>query len=211
MPDRAVLFIDGNNWYHTLKDAGIQDLGRLDYSKISQKLVGPRDWIATRYYIGRVPQSGDQSLYAEQRRFLASLTSTDSRITTHLGRLESRPVKDPAARELKTYLANLRTRIDQQVYQDLMRIADSHQSVTAFVEKAVDVMLAVDMAVMAERDEYDAAYLLSADGDFTPAVDAVRSHGKKVYAASVSTGAKLAATVNSFIRLRLDWFADCYQ
>lgn len=211
MPDRAVLFIDGNNWYHTLKDARVGDLGRLDYGKISQKLVGPRDWIATRYYIGRVPQAGNQTLYAEQRRFLGSLTATDSRISTHLGRLELRPVNDPAATELKSYLANLTTRIDQQVFHDLMRIADNHRHATALVEKAVDVMIAVDMAVMAERDEYDAAYLLSADGDFTPAVEAVRSHAKKVYAVSLSTGAKLASAANSFIRLRPDWFDDCYQ
>ena len=41
MPDRAVVFIDGNNWYHSIKDAGIEDLGRLDYGKISRKLLGP--------------------------------------------------------------------------------------------------------------------------------------------------------------------------
>ena len=71
-------------------------------------------------------------------------------------------------------------------------------------------MLAVDMVVLAERDEFDAAYLLSADGDFTPAAEAVRAHRKKVYAASPAPGAQLAAVVDSFIRLSLDWFDDCY-
>ncbi len=80
---------------------------------------------------------------------------------------------------------------------------------TTFVEKAVDVFLAVDMVVMAERDEYDTAYLLSADGDFTPAVNAVRAHGKKVLAASAASGAKLAASVDTFIRLKPEWFIDC--
>ena len=32
--DRAVLFIDGNNWYHYLKRSVIPDLFRLDYAKI---------------------------------------------------------------------------------------------------------------------------------------------------------------------------------
>ena len=77
------------------------------------------------------------------------------------------------------------------------------------VEKAVDVMGAVDMVVMAERDEFDAAYLLSADGDFTPAVEAVRLNNKKVYAVSVAVGAQLASVVNSYIRLKPDWFDDC--
>jgi uncharacterized LabA/DUF88 family protein len=105
----------------------------------------------------------------------------------------------------------LSTRIDQQVYRDLYDIARRNMRATAYVEKAVDVFLAVDMVVMAERDEFDTAYLLSADGDFTPAVDAVRAHGKRVLAASAAPGARLAASVNTFIRLGPEWFSDCYR
>ena len=209
MERRATLFVDGNNWYHGLKKLGTVQLGRLDYRKLSLKLVGPRRWIATRYYIGRVPQSGDVTLYTNQRRFLAKLEA-EPRISTHLGRLEPRPVNNPAARDLRTYLANLKTRIDREVFRDLMKLAQQHQKGTVHVEKAVDVMLAVDLVVLAERDGFDDAYLLSADGDFTPAVAHVRSHGKRVYAVSASTGAKLASAVNSFIRLPATWFVDCY-
>ena len=140
---------------------------------------------------------------------MASLGATDPKISTHLGRLEQRPVDNPLAKELAAYLANLPTRIDQQVYHDLGRLARTHHKTTAMVEKAVDVMVAVDMVVMAERDEFDAAYLLSADGDFTPAVEAVRLNNKKVYAVSVAVGAQLASVVNSYIRLKPDWFDDC--
>jgi uncharacterized LabA/DUF88 family protein len=210
MTDRAILFIDGNNWYHSLRDASVVDLGRLDYAKISEKLVGSREWLGTRYYIGRVPQSGDPTLYADQRRFLSFLESTDSRISIYPGRLERRPFDDPAADELGRYLASLKTKIDRGVFQDLMAIAQRHKKTTVMVEKAVDVALAVDMVVMAERDEFDAAYLLSADGDFTPAVNAVKSHGKKVYAASPAQGAQLAAAADSYIRLQRMWFGDCY-
>jgi len=73
------------------------------------------------------------------------------------------------------------------------------------VEKSVDVMLAVDMVVMAERDEYDAAYLVSADGDFTPAVSTVRACGKQVYAVSASYGAKLRQACNAFIHIDRAW------
>ena len=73
-------------------------------------------------------------------------------------------------------------------------------------------MLAVDLVVLAERDDFDDAYLLSADGDFTPAVEHVRSRGKRVYAVSAPSGARLAAAVNSFIRIRASsWFDDCYD
>ena len=47
--DRAIVFIDGNNFYHALKAIGVADLGRLDYAKISAKIAGPaREWRATR-------------------------------------------------------------------------------------------------------------------------------------------------------------------
>ena len=78
------------------------------------------------------------------------------------------------------------------------------------IEKAVDVMLAVDMVIMAERDEYDAAYLITADGDFTPAVNAVKSLSKKVYAVSLNNCWQLKRACNNFILLKPEWFTDCY-
>jgi uncharacterized LabA/DUF88 family protein len=71
------------------------------------------------------------------------------------------------------------------------------------------VQIAVDMVAMATRDHYDAAYLLSADGDFTGAVEFVRGFGKKVYVACASYGAQLAKAANSFISLDATWFKDC--
>lgn len=210
MVDRAILFVDGNNWFHSLRACGVADLIDLDYAKISLKLIAPREWLATRYYIGQVQNTGNERLYADQRRFLARLRATDARISTHLGRIESRPTRNEAAIELRQYLANLKAQIPSPVFRDLMELACRHATSEVSVEKAVDVMLAVDMVVMAERNEYDAAYVLSADGDFTPAAEAVRSMGKKVYAASVSTGAQLARAVNSFIHIDRQWFGDCY-
>jgi len=111
MADCAVLFVDGNNWYHSLSEAGVSDLGRLDYAKISEKLVGPRTWIGTRYYIGQVQQKGNSRLYADQRRFLAHLRASDPRISVHFGRLEDRQVKNEAALQLRQYLSGLTVRI----------------------------------------------------------------------------------------------------
>ena len=211
MPDRAVLFVDGNNWYHSLHGLGLTRLSRLDYAVISKKLTGPRTWIATRYYIGEVHQRGNSRLYADQRRFLARLTSTDSRISVHLGRLETRVVRNEAALELRRYLGNPPMRIERGIYNDLLEIARRHATSQVAVEKAVDVMLAVDMVTMGERNEFDAAYLLSADGDFTPALEALRALRERVYAVSPSYGAQVAAAVDSFIRLDATWFRDCYR
>ncbi len=49
-----------------------------------------------------------------------------------------------------------------------------------FVEKGVDVAIAVDMLALAVRDTYDTAVLVSSDGDFAKAVGAVQDTGKHV-------------------------------
>jgi uncharacterized LabA/DUF88 family protein len=181
----------------------------LDYPKTAAKLVGPRQWVGLRYYIGQVKQVGNLRLAPEQQSFLSKLKAADPRISVHLGRIEPRHAKSPAAVELLEYLANLRTRIEPAIYADLVALGTRHKSNQVMVEKGVDVMLAVDLVVMAERDEFDVAYLLSADGDYTHAVSAVRAHGKKVFAVSASHGAQLAASVDSYIHLRPSWFSDC--
>jgi uncharacterized LabA/DUF88 family protein len=211
LADRAVVFIDGNNWFHGLCNAGVEERGRLDYRKISEKLLGPREWIGTRYYIGQLNQKHNATLYAQQRSFLARLTSTDPRISVHFGRIEPRIASNEAANELRKYLETVNGTIDPAIFSDLSDIAARHTDATVFVEKAVDVFLAIDLVTLAINDEYDAAYVLTADGDYTPAVDAVRKLDKKVYAASCLNGARLAQAVNSFIRLPSSWFADCYR
>ena len=211
MTNRATIFIDGNNWFHGLCRIDVQDRGRLDYRKISEKLVGPRVWQETRYYIGQVNQQHNPILYAQQRSFLASLRSSDPRISVHLGRIEPHVVSSSAATELRAYLATKHEKIDPATFSDLSEIAKRHSEAVAYVEKAVDVFLAVDLVTLALSDSYDAAYILSADGDYTPAVQVVRGLGKKVYAASCLRGAQLAAVVNSFIRVSREWFIDCYR
>lgn len=46
-------------------------------------------------------------------------------------------------------------------------------------EKGVDVLIALGLVLGAERDDYDIAVLFSADTDLIPAVDAVRTVGKR--------------------------------
>ena len=209
MRDRGIVFIDGSNWYHSLKEAGVQVPGDIDLGKVSQKLVGPgRDWFGTRYYTGRVNQQEAPDGYKKQRRYMSRLL-LDPKIKACYGRLETRPARNELAEELGQYMASLSMRIDTTVFQDLVQLAQKHRSVLVTQEKAVDVLLAVDLVLMAHKDEYDAAYLLTADGDYTPAVAAVRAVGKKVYCASPSKGAQLAAAANVYIPIRRDFFNDC--
>jgi len=209
--DRAILFVDGNNWYHGLKAAGVRDQLRLDWTRIAQKLVSGRTWLETRYYIGEVKQQGNARLYADHRRFASGFLAADSRHSIHYGRLEQRNVPSEAAAELAEYLGGLRTKIDPVVYKELVALAHRHRQSVVRVEKAVDVMLAVDMVTLCCDKAYDSAYVLSADGDFTHAAAFVRSRGCKVFAVAARNGNQLRNVVNTFIRLDPDWFSSLYK
>jgi uncharacterized LabA/DUF88 family protein len=49
-----------------------------------------------------------------------------------------------------------------------------------FIEKGVDIFMAVDMLKYAYDDIYDVAIVVSGDGDFAEAVEAVKDLGKHV-------------------------------
>lgn len=46
-----------------------------------------------------------------------------------------------------------------------------------FQQKHVDLMLGVDMALLASKDRIAKVALLSGDSDFTPAIEAVKNEG----------------------------------
>jgi len=204
-----MLFVDGNNWYHSLRRNAVRAPFELDYAKISKKLVGAREWVQTRYYIGALDQEWNPHAYKEQRRFLDRLTRTDSRIAVALGRLEPRREVNPLAREIRTLLAARAAPLDVSLAMELDRLVAKHEQLVVLREKAVDIMLAVDL--MRLRGSYDTAYLLSADGDFTPALEAVAAEGADVFAASPDVSYALRQVVRTFIHLRPAWFADCYR
>ena len=179
----------------------------MDYVAVSRKLVDPRIWVGARYYIGALKQA--HRGYREQRQFLSRLQNSDPRISVRLGRIEERPQPNELARELLQYLTTVQ--LEPEVRLALVNLAARREFVSLLKEKAADVMLAVEMYKLAVEDAYDAAYLLSADGDFTPAVQAVMALGKKVYCVSPTFSAALKKASSAFIPLVKSWFDDCYR
>ena len=65
-----------------------------------------------------------------------------------------------------------------------VRLGTAKQRGDVMVEKGVDIMLATDLLQFAWRDLYDVAVLVSGDGDFTYALQAVKNVGKYVEVAA---------------------------
>ncbi len=65
-----------------------------------------------------------------------------------------------------------------------VRLGTSKMRGDVSVEKGVDIMIATDMLRMAWRDTYDVAVLVTGDGDFAYAAQAVKDLGKHVQIAA---------------------------
>ena len=203
MAAQACLFIDGSNFYHAARDIGIAT-GDPDYNALAYKLILDRRLTAIRYYVGKV--SGDIPRTISQGKFLDSIRAQGVNVV--LGRIERRmlhPDRNPLITRLKNLIAANRANLDDPLLGELQALCET--SFPQYTEKRVDVSIAVDMVTMACADQFDTAYLLSADGDFVPAVEAVKSKGKKVFAASPVVGRELEKAVDTFIPLKREWFS----
>ena len=60
------------------------------------------------------------------------------------------------------------------------------------IEKATDVNLALDLALDAQKGEYDKALLISNDGDFSGAVSAARGFKRKVLYIAIGTNKSIS-------------------
>jgi len=200
--ERAILFIDGSNFYHSSGSIGIAT-GDLNYQALAHKLVLDRSVAGIRYYVGKV--SGDIFRVVQQEKFLSKLRGQGVDIT--LGRIDRRmsdPDQNPMVSRLKKLITANRADLKASVVNEMESLCEI--SFPQYTEKKVDVSIAVDMVRMAYEDKYDVAYLLSADGDFVPVLEAVRSRRKKVFVASPVVGYELKKAADAFIFLENKWF-----
>ena len=173
---KAVIFIDGNNFYFKLKKLSLTvgegfSLLDFDFYGFCKWLVEPNILSEARYYIGAVRRQDNseksEKLYANQQRLIGKLQQ--QKVGVILGNLIQHPDK-------------------------------------SFHEKGVDVRIAVEMIRLARQDKFDIAYLLSSDTDLVSALEEVQSIGKKVVYAGTAQGQSFGLTkqANDAVLLRPD-------
>ena len=182
---------------------------RLDYQKAARKLAEHREVRAIHYYVGALPRMPGQRNHphtVRQREFLRDLRAQG--VQVFLGRVVRNympPNKNPAVETLRHLPAEERASLPEPPAGEIARLV--RMPLPSYIEKQVDTRITADMIGMAHRGEYDAAYLLSADSDFAPALDEARSRGKLVFAASPGHSAQLATAADNFLRLKTDWIS----
>ena len=118
--------------------------------------------IHTHYHNVPIRQADDPQRYADQQKFFTALRQIPY-FTLYLGRL-----------------------VDRERTESCRGCGNRFQ-VLFRTEKGVDVHLAVQMLEHAFDNQYDTAILVSQDGDFVPAVEAVRRLHKRVENADFPT------------------------
>lgn len=73
-----------------------------------------------------------------------------------------------------------------------------------WIEKGVEIMIAGDMLMMAFRDLYDTAILVSGDGDFLSVINEIKRLGKRTEVAAFSSGINMKLKTSSDIFIGLD-------
>jgi uncharacterized LabA/DUF88 family protein len=195
--DRICIFIDGSNLFHALRPVA---KGRwVDFHRFSQKLCRPdRKLIRTYYYNATFPRQLDEEGYRKRQRFLESLRRVPL-FEVRLGRLQVRNLAIPEPCRDCPHLPDypLKGKDGRPVRLE---------------EKGVDVRIATDLISMAHSTAYDTAILVSGDGDFADAVQAVKDLGKNVEVAWFPEQGfyHLQSIADQTIRLTPDFFEDCW-
>lgn len=196
--ERVAIFIDGSNFYHATRKVFRKTQIKFDAlaAKLTNRLPG-RKLIRVYYYNAVSEQDSGSDQYKNQQRFLEYLRHTPY-LQLKLGRLERRTID----------WSSLTPKQKQVVEKELGRPLPEY----THVEKGVDVQMSVDMLHLAVTNTYDVAVIISGDGDFAPAVEAVKELGKHVELGRVRGWPceRLIAACDTAVLIDEELLEDCW-
>lgn len=180
---RAILFIDGNNWYHNVKK--IFTPSEIDIKKVANLICNNLNYKLEeiQYYVS-VPSIEDgENIYYKHMSFLSYLQKIGVKlITRKLQRLSNKQIllKRKETIDSLDLCDNCKPLIEE-VFTDL---ADLRRK-----EKGIDVWIAIDMIRLSIiENKCDVCILISGDADFVPALNLIKSHKKEVLSSFVYYG-----------------------
>ncbi|MBI5347484.1 MAG: NYN domain-containing protein [Candidatus Aenigmarchaeota archaeon] len=181
----AIIFIDGNNFYHNVKNMRIKP-SRIDFKKLSEVVCSNFNvnWSRTRYYNSIPNVEDDKEIYWKHINFLEELGKLPKFdiITRKIQRSSSKEL----LAEKRGIIANLglckncKPLVETNCYDCIGSVK--------LREKGIDVKIAVDMVEFAVKDKCNCIILVSGDADFIPALKLVEENKKSVCSAFLRAG-----------------------
>lgn len=137
-------------------------------------------------------------LFFQYGAFAASLARNNSvqQQTYYIGQVRER-VGDEKSRKLMKNQQRLFANLSRNHWN--ISVGQMLQS-DRFHEKGVDVLMAVDLVAGAYEDAYDMAILVSSDTDLIPAIQKIRSLGKKITYVGFGHKPSIALIAHSDVR-----------
>lgn len=146
---RAIAFIDGQNLFHSAKDAFGYTFPNFDPAKLTHAICERHGWLCKgiRFYTG-IPDVADSPLWSHFWTAKGAQMGRDGVVVF------TRPL---VYRNIKVKLPD----------------GTAHTFLTG-QEKGIDVRLALDVISLAHKKMYDVALLLCRDGDLSEVADEIR-------------------------------------
>jgi uncharacterized LabA/DUF88 family protein len=166
-PKKVMVFIDGNNLFHRMWDFYRQ---HIDIPLMAETLCGEfRELKQIRYYYSPFVREVNAHIASEQQAYVNHFESNPLVYVCRGKYIRSKLLLKKEVRD---------------------RLADSIQpgDLTSYVEKGIDVQIAVDMIGLGLKKEYDTAILISTDSDFVPVVNYLQSEKIKIQVGAFQDG-----------------------
>lgn len=148
---RMAIFVDGGYLDWILRDSGAP---RIDYEKLAAWIARDHELLRT-YYYHCLPYQSSPPSREEAARFGAK-----QRFFAALRRLDRFEVREGKLE---------------------YRGTDRGTGTPIFEQKRVDILLAVDLVLLATRHRIDTAAVISGDSDFLPAIAAAKNEGVMIH------------------------------
>lgn len=183
---RVIVFIDGSNLYHGIYRC--YKYNYIDIVKLSEKLCNiNRSLCQIRYYFSYFINEINPDLYIDQQKFLEKLKIKPLVKLIAGGKYIEKPI------------------VLKKEHREKIKNVIPQSELYTYVEKGLDIHLAKDILLMAVENKYDAAILVSGDGDFVPIIEEVKKLKKKVQVAAFNNDFRkcydLKNAASSFIDL----------
>ncbi len=182
---RAVIFIDGNNVYHNLKDMKIKP-SNLDFQKFAEFICKHFDCglKEIRYYNSMPTIRDGKDIYFSHLKFIDDLKKIPKFIVI--------------TRKLQTHSTKELIREKQELINSMDLCKSCKPIVEANIidaignikkrEKGIDVMMAIDMAEYSINRKAEIIILVSGDADFIPALSLAKDNKIEVMSAYLAKG-----------------------
>ena len=204
---KAIVFVDANNWYHNVKK--FFEPGQVDIVKLAEFLCCVKKYqlVQVKWYASTPSIADGEVMYYKHMSFLQSLEKKGVKVITRkLQRLSNKEILQKKKNTIDNLdlCANCRPLVES-VFLDLGDLKKK--------EKGIDVWVSVDMIKESVIDKNcDVCILISGDADFVPALNLVIGQGKEVMTAMAPFGysSELIKTFPFFI-LRKETLMKCLR